>query len=368
MKILDRYIARGFLVGYLIAFSVLIGLRIVVDMFVNLDEFVEHADLGALAVARNIVGYYGLNATLYFRDFGGTITVVAAAFSLGKMVRNNELIVIMASGVSLKRVVGPILILAAALTGLLIVDQEWIIPSLADRLVRDKDALPGEEWYPIWFIPDSNGSLLCAPRYQVKTASFQELTILLRQPTDQPGIWKVTGCIQAAQATYNNQTSQWDLTAGRRVGRSPSEGTVPVASYQAADLTPRSVPVMAKAEKAEDKTLLSWRQLNALGAQSPKDVGLLFSQKNFRITEPIINLLMLMVSLPVLVCRDPKTMKSAVVTSFALTAALSLTTFLCKMFSTEPTLWGRLMPEFWAWLPLFIFVPIAIIQIDSMKT
>jgi lipopolysaccharide export system permease protein len=365
MRILDRYVAKHFLIGYLIAFSVLIGLRIVIDMFVNLDEFTERADLGILTVAGHIVSYYGLNATLYFRDFAGTITVVAAAFSLGRMVRNNELTAIMASGVSLKRVVGPILALAVILTGLLIVDQEWLIPSLGDQLVRTKDTLPGEEWYEAWFLPDGNGSLWCARRFEVKTASFLDVTILLRQPTDQAGIWKVTGCIQADQATYNPQTGQWDLTGGRRVGRSSSEGPVAVAAYQAPDLIPKNIPVMAR---ADDKTLLSWRQLTALSVLTPKDAGLLYSQKNFRITEPIINLVMLMVSLPVLLCRDPRAMKSAVMVSFGLTAACSLTTFVCKMISTEPFLFGRLMPEFWAWLPLFIFVPIAFIQLDSMKT
>jgi lipopolysaccharide export LptBFGC system permease protein LptF len=365
MKILDRYIAKNFLIGYGISFSVLIGLRIVVDMFVNLDEFAEHADLGALAVVGNIVSYYGLNATLFFRDFAGTITVVAAAFSLGRMVRNNELTAIMASGVSLKRVVGPILVLAVLMTGLLIADQEWIIPSLGNQLVRDKDTLPGEEWYEAWFLPDDDGSLLCAPKYEVKTTSFYDLTILLREPTDQAGIWRLTGCIQADRAAYNSQTGQWALTGGRRIGRSASEGAVPVATYRGSGLTPKSVPVLAR---AGDKTLLSWRQLTDLGDLGLRDAGLLYSQKHFRITEPIINLVMLLVSLPVLVCRDPKAMKSAVMISLGLTAGCSLTTFVCKLLSTEPVLWGRLTPEFWAWLPLFIFVPIAFIELDSMKT
>ncbi|GAI20429.1 unnamed protein product, partial [marine sediment metagenome] len=83
MKILDRYVAKNFLIGYAISFSVLIGLRIIIDLFVNLDEFTEHADLGTLAVIKNILIFYGLNSTLYFRDFAGMITVVAAAFSLG---------------------------------------------------------------------------------------------------------------------------------------------------------------------------------------------------------------------------------------------------------------------------------------------
>ena len=87
MKILDRYVVKNFLIGYAIAFGVLIGLRVIMDLFVNLDEFTEHASLSAMGVARNILVFYALNVTLYFRDFAGMITVVAAAFSLGKMVR-----------------------------------------------------------------------------------------------------------------------------------------------------------------------------------------------------------------------------------------------------------------------------------------
>ena len=39
MKILDRYVANNFLIGYCIALCVLVGLRIIIDLFVNLDEF-----------------------------------------------------------------------------------------------------------------------------------------------------------------------------------------------------------------------------------------------------------------------------------------------------------------------------------------
>ena len=139
MKILDKYVAKNFLTGYAISFCVLMGLRIVIDLFVNLDEFTEHADLGAAAVIRNVLTYYALNSMLYFRDFAGMITVVAAAFSLGRMVRSNELVAVMASGVSLRRVIAPIIILALLLSVLLVVDQELLIPPLGDKLVRDQD-------------------------------------------------------------------------------------------------------------------------------------------------------------------------------------------------------------------------------------
>jgi hypothetical protein len=85
-------VAKNFLVGYAIALCVLLGLRIIIDLFVKLDEFTERVDLGTVAVIKNILTFYGLNCTLYFRDFAGMITVVAASFSFGKMVRSNELV------------------------------------------------------------------------------------------------------------------------------------------------------------------------------------------------------------------------------------------------------------------------------------
>ena len=105
MKILDKYVAKNFLIGYAISLSVLVGLRVAIDLFVNLDEFAEltgEHGMTTMQVLMNIFAFYGAQSTLYFRDFAGMITVVAAVFSLGKMTRNNELIAVMASGVSLK--------------------------------------------------------------------------------------------------------------------------------------------------------------------------------------------------------------------------------------------------------------------------
>jgi lipopolysaccharide export system permease protein len=367
MKILDRYIAKNFLVGYAIAFCVLIGLRIVIDLFVNLDEFAERVDLGAWAVARSVLTYYGLNVTLYFRDIAGVITVVAAAFSLGKMVRTNELVAIIASGVSAQRIVGPILVLAALFTAVSVADQELLIPAISDKLVLGHDETIRQKSYTVWFIADGNGSLICSPRYDAPTATLYRPTIITRRRTDRPGIWQVTGRVTAETATYNERTGQWDLTNGLYLSIDPARPSgvaERVTSYATDGLLPKDIPIRSK---AGFDTLLSWRQLAALARQETnvKDVAQLCSQKHFRLTDPIISLTMLMVSLPVLICRDPKAMKSAVIVSFGLTAACFVTTFICKMMAAE-VIW--IMPELWAWLPLFIFVTIAIVELDSMKT
>jgi len=42
--------------------------------------------------------------------------------------------------------------------------------------------------------------------------------------------------------------------------------------------------------------------------------------------------------------------------------------FLCRRFSAEALFTERSMPEFWAWLPVFVFPPIACIELDTMRT
>jgi len=376
MKILDRYVAKNFLVGYVIAFCVLVGLRIIIDLFVNLDEFSEHPDLETMEVIKNVLTFYYLNCTLYFRDFAGMITVVAAAFSFGKMVRSSELVAVMASGVSLKRVIGPIVFLALLLTGVLVIDQELIIPPLADKLVRGHDDIPGQETYKVRFISDGKGSLICAQRFDVETLTLYHPTILLRGDVSDAGTRKVTGRVDGEKAVFDSKTGRWDLFS-----RSPQSGELlsygllyemgspkepqAIAFYQS-DLKAKDIPVRCQ---SEHKTLLSLRQLTDLEAQGTetRDLAQLSSQKHFRITDPLINLVMLMVSLPILVCRDPKSMKSAVMISFAVTGACFVMTFVCKILATE-VVFDRVMPALWAWLPVFVFLPIAFIELDSMKT
>jgi lipopolysaccharide export system permease protein len=368
MKILDRYVVKNFLVGYVIAFCVLIGLRIIIDLFVNLDEFTEHADLGTLAVIRNILIFYGLNFTLYFRDFAGMITVIAASFSFGKMVRNQELVAVMASGVSLKRVICPIIILSLLLTVLYVIDEEFIIPPFGDKLVRSQDDIPGEESYDVVFISDARGALICTQKFDVKTATLYKPTIIMRRKTEAAGIWEVTGRLDAESAVYNFKTGRWDLINGFLTERDSIAGPEAIAFYLS-DITPKDIPVR---RKSENKSLLSSVQLAALAKQAKeneqiKDLAQLYSQKHFRITDPVINFIMLMVCLPILVCRDPKMMKYAIMISFALTSVCLVVNFVCKLLAAE-IIFGAVRPQLWAWLPIFIFLPIAFIELDSMKT
>jgi lipopolysaccharide export system permease protein len=371
MKILDRYVARNYLTGYLISLAVLLGLRIVTDMFVNLDEFAEHSDAGAFGVMKNVATYYGAQSTVYFRDFAGLITVIAAVFSLGKMTRQNELVAVMASGVSLKRLIMPIVILSVLMTGVLMVDQEFVIPNLANQLSLNPDEIGGVAFDRVWFLPDSKGSLISTPKFDILTETMDSPTILTRARDSQNKPWHITGRITADRATYNEATSSWKLENGKYLAapkfgqKTEFQPVRDIDAYQT-EITIKDIMVR---RKSNFMSYMSWRDLSAMTAQKTKirDVAQLLSEKHFRVTGPMIDLIMLMIALPVLVCRDPKTLKSAIGVSFLLTASCYLLTFICRMAAPEETIIG-LHPELWAWLPVFVFLPISLLQLDSMKT
>jgi lipopolysaccharide export system permease protein len=375
MKTLDKYVAKSFITGYFISLMVMVGLCIVIDLFVNIDEFAEQNEKGVLTVLMNVAAYYGAQATLYFRDLAGMITVLAAVFSLGKMTKNNELIAVMASGVSLKRVIAPIIFLAVLFSGLLIVDQEILIPRLTNKLVRnhDYDADKGNI-YSVWFMNDTNGALVCAPLYTEKTETMTNPMFILREQGEKLNDWTVTGKIKADSATYNSDKKGWNLSNGIRTTLNMEVGTpeqklprISKLDFFKTDVTPEQIPLR---RQESYKSMLSSTQLANLANQETKikDQAELISQQNFRITDPIVNMIMLMIALPVLVCRDPKAMKPAIMKSFAITALCFVVTFGCKMVSTEEFIFNRIWPELWAWLPILIFFPIALIEIDSMKT
>ena len=138
MKTLDRYIVRTFLTSVLLVFVGFLLLRVMVDTFVNIDEYAEAGEF------KNVIGavldYYGYQVFAYVLQLGGIIIVFAAVVTIWYMNHTNELTAILAASISLHRVVLPIILLALGLQCLLVIDQEIIVPRIAHKLIRDRDS------------------------------------------------------------------------------------------------------------------------------------------------------------------------------------------------------------------------------------
>ena len=383
MKILDKYVAKNFLYGYCITLFVMLGMFLTIDLFMNLDEFAELVgkensvtgeELTLQDVVMNVVRFYSVRCSLWYKDMAGMIIVIAAVFSLARMTRNNELVAVMASGTSLKRILAPILFLSLVLTGLMVFDQEFVIPKYAYELTRDHDELTNEGVYSIWFVGDDEGSLFCCHQYEEATQTLTGVLIILREQVQvQEDIHRVIGKIKAVSAVYDEEQGGWMLNEGELMYLHSGEledtsASLPQSiSFYPSTLTARDIPIR---KREGYKALLSLRQLTELEKNTgvrKTDLTELALQKHTRITDPIINLIMLMVALPVLVCRDPKTMKTAIMVSFLTTTTCFVVVFICKLLATE-AVFGQPRPALWAWVPIAVFFPIAMIEIDSMRT
>ncbi|MHC4563871.1 MAG: LptF/LptG family permease [Planctomycetota bacterium] len=183
MRTIDKYILRSFGSSMVLWMVGLLVLRVLGDLFVNMDEFAERG--GFADVIAGILSYYGHHSLEYFAELGGIIIVAAAAFTVARMNHTNELTAMLASGMSLHRVVWPIIVCAMLLSGFVIIDKELAIPSVAERLSEDRDgkdegrskifavALVKDGprvWYSSRFTP--KGSRLDGPLYLFRNERF----------------------------------------------------------------------------------------------------------------------------------------------------------------------------------------------------
>lgn len=125
LKILDRYIIRKFLGTYLFAIALIIVILVIFDAAEKIDDFLEsNASFGEI-----LAGYY-LNFIPYFvNQFSGLFTFISVIFFTSKMAYDTEIIAILSSGISFKRMMWPYFVAATLITGLSLLLNLVLIPS-----------------------------------------------------------------------------------------------------------------------------------------------------------------------------------------------------------------------------------------------
>ena len=185
MKTLDRYVIRNFLFSVGLWFVVMMALRIVADLFVNMDEFTEHR-MGVDKTLELIFYYYRYHALMYFIELGGISIVAGATFSLARMNQTNELTAMLASGVNLHRIILPIVILAAMMDALVILDQELLIPSCAVQLAAKRGGKEETREGPVGPLSDSEGSIWRAARFEPRQQRMENPVVVIRADLARP--------------------------------------------------------------------------------------------------------------------------------------------------------------------------------------
>jgi lipopolysaccharide export system permease protein len=127
MRILDRYVLREFIVSQLVALSVLVVMVIIVDLWERMDTYLDHNATAGEVLRFHVASIpYTIMIALPVSFLLGTI------FGVGRLARRNELNAFRCAGISLPRLLEPLLVLGALFSFFSLGFNEYAVP-LANR-------------------------------------------------------------------------------------------------------------------------------------------------------------------------------------------------------------------------------------------
>lgn len=427
LKILDRYILRLYLVNFAVLLVVLFGMFMVIDLIVNVDEFLEAADIYAqqmqireaaqtydlpsaqvdiavrdrwsaetmtaqldlspgeteqlqrslepgwfnflYALGYKIVDYYGPLLLLLYVFLSGVVTLGALGFTFTAMVRARELTAIVSSGVSMYRIAAPVLVTGIALNALALPIQELLIPPLAPRLARGPSDVSQEsvDSFPVYLAKDmTHNVLLSAADFDAGAQQLRGIAILERNDAG-GAVRRIT----AQRALWDESRGGWDLVdeGGYAISLTqddlagPDAGDPQHLTFYRTELSPT---VILARQAAIYLRLLPIFKLQEMQNNEAIDRV----QRNrvtqiiwARFTMLIVNALVLVMALRFFLPRSP----SDVLWQSIKACALCLGAWGGSLVALQmPSLW--LNPMAAAWLPVVLLLPVATWHLIRLET
>lgn len=367
MRIFDRYIIKTFFVSYLTCLIFIIGLLIVIDLFAKVDNFIkakeEHQIKGAELLGI-ILEFTLLSIPYVLSKVAPFLTVMAAIFTVTRMCKNNELIPVVMSGTSLYRLLLPVFAIAFAFSGLLIAQQEWLVPVVAKKYNNLKRFISGDELNVLTeldILTDGMGNNFIIHSYHTIEKAITGLEMI---KTAAEGSGKsIERIIRARQAQWKEgeEGPGWYLTGGCEdlFGENDAiELRSHVTFLRGTDLTPEEIEI-----RHEEYENLSFSQLNYLFHRFPYRTHLRILLHS-HITDPFANIILLLLGIPFTLQRRNRSIFLGIAICFLIYGAYFGFAFITKDMGNRE----NLHPLVAAWLPVVFFGSLGICLLDSIKT
>jgi lipopolysaccharide export system permease protein len=375
IKLIDRLMIRGFVKSYIVCLASLLSLYIVVDLFTNLDDFTHSKDKaqGLANVVRHIVFYYGYKSAQIFDRLCEAIVLLAAMFTVAWMQRNNEQVPLLSAGVSTRRIVTPVLMCAFAMLSLAVLNQELLIPRIADRLVLDRDDPQGEKTLAVHGAYEPSGIHVTGDRAARRTQN-SSWVVWKFACTIPESLTRNQMHLQAEEAHYipgsGPRQGGWEMTGTHVTGGQAGEveripGVLEVIDEGHFFLFTREVDFDALTRNANWFQLAStwslYQDLMRPGAARSPSMAVLFQM---RLTRPLVGMVLVLLGLSVIL-RDQN--RNVIISSgqcLVLCAIFFAFSYTCKQMGD----YEFVSPALAAWLPVVSFGPFAVVLFDAVHT
>ncbi|MEP2774164.1 MAG: LptF/LptG family permease [Fulvivirga sp.] len=209
MKLIDKYILKRFLGAFIFTVLIICAVILVIDITEKTEKFVE-----AELETGQIIGYY-LDFIPWIANFITPLTVfIATVFVTAKMAGHTEIVAILSSGVSFRRMLLPYFIGASMIAIASFFLTGWVIPnSNKSRVAFEVEYLKSK-----YYFDDVNIHMQVAPDVYLYMRSYNNQSNIGYSFT----LEKMEGTqllekFSASRISWNRETEKWDITNWKRM-------------------------------------------------------------------------------------------------------------------------------------------------------
>jgi len=373
MTILDRYILRSFLfnfVGWNLCF---VGIFVVFDLFTNFDSLLQ-AGKAAGSVPKVIFLYYFFKSIPIVLLLSSVLCLIAAMVTVAMLMRNNEFVPIQAAGISTLRIIRPLILAVVCLTAAFCVMRECLLPNIQDRIAMEASDYAENKGTLLNVTIDNEtnitiqGDRVFRSDQRISKPEFVFPRTIVKQSL------RVTGEFAFHQSATRSRPAGYLLTGvhDQHLVQSPSlmweDQPILLTPADTDDLEPdqcfvvTNVPFESLASKDAWQYASLWSLVSAARNKSLNVGGSIHASIHSRLTQPVLDMMLLFLGLPVLLLSGDRNVFKAMGLS-----GLILLTFLLVCYTSRFIGANNNIPVLGAWLPMMIFVPIAVNQFFLLK-
>lgn len=367
----DRYLLASFLRIFLIAQISLTGMFVVIHLFTNLDELTDQTT-AERSLVQVVAGFYGPRVLDFFDRSLAILLLLAGVFTLAMMQRRQEMTAVEAAGIPRLRLLRPILLGAVLLTCVAVANRELLIPRYRETLIstaqnwKNPDASSTANLHKdhVWGYlvstraVDSRSGMVTAPVVQLPV----HLSRRISRIAGAAAVWQpandqhaagllVTLDSEAPPLPPSHDLKSGDLTAIHFPADNPwlRPGQVFVVSSLGLD------------ELAYGRQLTDYTSLPDMIATLRRP-SQWYSQANriavhSRIVRPLLDLSLVLVGLPLILCWTDRNLFVAALLGVGIAGMFSLAVVGCQLLGNYSLIRPAALS---AWLPLMVFLPLAL--------
>lgn len=358
MTLLDRYVGRIAVGAFAAALAFFLFLAILVDLLGNVARYADRAfkaGLSGFDLAVYLAGYYLKLLPVLATTVAPFAVVIAGMFAVARLQQANEIVPMLFTGRSIRRVLRPMVALAA-LSGLAMAGcWQWIVPRVGADLATSETFLRESRTVYRNLVHELRDE---GRRVQVMEFDPVARTLADVRMIEEEAVGADVTLTRARKAAWDEQRGDWRLEGGR-VER--TRGSAPQEWLGRPDLTPDVL--VAQSRDTIDPEMLSYGDLQALMIARPNraDVRLAFHR---HVTWPLANVLLLLLVLPLAVHYERGSRLSRVLAAIGLCAAYMVVDLACQSLGKR----GLVNPVVLAWTPPILFGSLGAVLFGSTRT